>query len=39
MEKVQRAKDLKMGAAEEKGKEQGNPLVRKKAEKRADVDY
>jgi hypothetical protein len=27
-----------MGTAEEKGKEQANPLVRKRAGKRADVD-
>jgi len=38
MEKAQRGKDRKMGTAEEKGKEQINPLVRKRAGKRADVN-
>ncbi|OHD64937.1 MAG: hypothetical protein A2176_15835 [Spirochaetes bacterium RBG_13_51_14] len=37
MEKAQRAEDRKMGTAEEKGKEQLNPLVRKRAGKRADA--
>jgi len=37
MEKAQRAEDRKMGTEEKKGKGQGNPLVRKKAVKRADV--
>lgn len=38
MEKAQRAKDRKMGTAEEKGKEKVNPLVRKRAGKRADAN-
>jgi hypothetical protein len=38
MEKAQRGKDRKMGTAEEKGKEQINPLVRKRAGKRANVN-
>jgi len=38
MEKAQRARGLKMGTAEEKGKEQVNRPDRKKAEKKADVN-
>jgi len=37
MEKAQRAKNRKIGTAEEKGKAKANPLVRKRAEKRAGV--
>jgi len=39
MEKAQRVKDQKMGTAKEKGKEQVNPMVRKRAGKRADVNH
>jgi len=38
MEKGRRVKGRVMDAAAGKGREQGNPLVRRKAGKRADVD-